>query len=54
MTADQEEHVTITKSKYESLLRDSSMLGFLEQYGVDNWQGYDEAKCDWREANPDA
>lgn len=38
-----EETVTISKSEYESLLKDSEWLTCLEVAGVDNWQGYDYA-----------
>ncbi len=37
------EMVTITKEKYEQLLRDRELLLCLEACGVDNWQGWDEA-----------
>ena len=36
--------VTITKAEYEQLKRDSEWLGCLEAAGVDNWDGYDEAR----------
>jgi len=35
--------VTITRSKYASLLRDREKLEALEGAGVDNWEGYDIA-----------
>lgn len=38
----QEFHV-IRKEAHESLIEDSNKLGFLEDYGVDNWQGYYDA-----------
>jgi len=38
-----EETVTISKSEYDRLVRDSIFLGCLEQCGVDNWDGYYEA-----------
>ena len=37
------ETVTITKSEYKQLLKDSNWLSALEQAGVDNWEGIDEA-----------
>ena len=37
------EEVTILKSDYERLLRDSLFLQYLQIEGVDNWQGYDDA-----------
>ena len=39
-----EETVTIKKSEYEELLKDSNWLACLEAAGVDNWQGYDDAR----------
>lgn len=38
------ETVTITKAEYERLLADSEWLSCLESAGVDNWEGYDEAR----------
>lgn len=35
--------VTITLEEYEQLLKDSEFLQALREYGVDNWDGYDEA-----------
>ena len=37
------ETVTITKNKYEQLLRDQYWLSCLEIAGVDNWQGVEIA-----------
>lgn len=34
-----EETVTIPKSEYEQLKKDSKWLGCLEDAGVDNWSG---------------
>jgi hypothetical protein len=39
-----EEMVTITKSEYDRLSRDSELLSCLEATGVDNWEGYGIAK----------
>lgn len=39
-----EETVTIKKSEYKQLLKDSNWLACLEAAGVDNWQGYDYAR----------
>lgn len=36
--------IQITLSEYESLVQDSKMLGALEECGVDNWEGYGEAR----------
>jgi hypothetical protein len=35
--------VTISAKEYATLLADSKKLGYLEAYGVDNWEGYGEA-----------
>lgn len=38
------ETVTITRRKYDRLMKDSDMLACLEAAGVDNWDGYQEAR----------
>lgn len=38
-----EKTVTITEAEYNQLLKDSEWLSCLEEAGVDNWEGYDEA-----------
>jgi hypothetical protein len=38
------EMVSITKAEYVSLLEDSNFLSCLQACGVDNWQGYDDAR----------
>lgn len=43
-----EETVTISKKEYDDLLADSKFLSLLEMFGVDNWEGYDEAKAEFR------
>jgi hypothetical protein len=43
------ETVTIPKKEYESLKEDSLWLTALEDAGVDNWSGYDDARALWRE-----
>jgi hypothetical protein len=48
-----EETVTIPKSEYESLKKDSEWLICLEAAGVDNWDGYDCA-VEMREADEEA
>jgi hypothetical protein len=35
--------VSISRSKYEELIRRSNKLEALEQAGVDNWDGYEDA-----------
>ena len=44
-----DETVTITKREYDRLLDDSLKLGCLEDMGVDNWCGYDDAQKLYRE-----
>lgn len=36
--------ITITKSEYRQLLKDSELLSRLEGAGVDNWNGWDDAR----------
>ena len=38
-----DEIVTITKTEYEKLKKDSETLRKLKIYGVDNWEGYCDA-----------
>ena len=40
---DKESTVVITKKEYDSLLEDRKILTALENAGVDNWEGYEEA-----------
>jgi hypothetical protein len=49
----EEETVTIKKSEYEQLIEDSNWLSCLEGCGVDNWQGYDDARDMYREEFPE-
>ena len=37
------ELVTITKEEFDELVSRSNFLTALENAGVDNWEGYDEA-----------
>jgi hypothetical protein len=42
--------VTITQEEYEKLLDESRTLYWLEYWGVDNWEGYDNAmRSYWKE-----
>jgi hypothetical protein len=45
------EMITIPKSEYEQLCRDSEWLSYLEAAGVDKWDGYGEAIQLRKEAN---
>lgn len=38
------ETVTISVDEYDKLIEDSYWLAALEAAGVDNWEGYDEAR----------
>jgi hypothetical protein len=38
-----EETITISMSEYNGLKRRSRELEALEEYGVDNWQGFEDA-----------
>ena len=49
-----EEMVTITKKEYDRLCEDSEWLGWLEAAGVDNWDGFDEARNMRDEAEAEA
>lgn len=40
-----EEMITITKAEYDRLREDSEWLSWLEGAGVDNWEGFDEARA---------
>ena len=40
---DENKTVTITLREYQELRRDSAMLEALNNAGVDNWSGYDDA-----------
>lgn len=44
-----EETITISKKEYEELYNDSLLLSFLEAHGVDNWEGWDDARREYRE-----
>lgn len=35
--------ITVPFEHYAKLVDDSDKLHFLEEFGVDNWEGYDEA-----------
>jgi len=39
----EKEMITILKSEYDQLQKDSQLLAALEAAGVDNWCGYGEA-----------
>jgi hypothetical protein len=40
--------VTIPKSEYDALIKASIKLSCLENQGVDNWSGYDDAMDAYR------
>lgn len=39
----EEASVTITRKEYDQLRKDSDWLACLEEAGVDNWEGFEEA-----------
>lgn len=41
--------ITITEREYKRLQNDSDKLAALEEMGVDNWSGYDDAMRIYRE-----
>lgn len=45
-----EDKTTIDRKRYEELLDSDLMLSILEEFGVDNWNGYDEARKEFRKA----
>ena len=47
------ETVTITQKEYNSLIKDRRWLYALENAGVDNWEGIDEAVIILREQTED-
>lgn len=47
-----EETITITRAEYDSLKEDQELLLFIQDAGVDNWEGYSyalENLAEWRE-----
>ena len=43
MSANDEQTITILKSEYLSLLKDSQLLDCLHEIGVTSWEGYGSA-----------
>lgn len=39
--------VIISENEYRDLLEANLLLNYLESYGVDNWNGYDEAHSEF-------
>ncbi len=37
------------KKRVDTLYREANKLDYLEAYGVDNWEGYEEAMASYRE-----
>lgn len=48
-----EEQVTISRKEHDVLLERDEWLSALEEAGVDNWQGYDDAR-EYMKASQDA
>lgn len=38
-----EQPITITRGEYDELVKRSTVLSYLENWGVDNWDGYELA-----------
>ena len=47
--ADTDDTVTISRQEYETLTKDAALLNALEACGVDNWNGYSDARRYLRE-----
>ena len=45
--------ITIPRAVYDGLMRDRNWLMCLEDAGVDNWVGYDEARQLYKELQND-
>lgn len=43
----------VGRNRYERLVEDQDKLNALEQWGVDNWQGYDDAMRELRAGDDD-
>ncbi len=41
--------ITISIEEYDSLVEDRDFLDCLEACGVDNWEGYEEARKMWQD-----
>lgn len=41
--------ISISRATYNQLIEDAQWLSCLEEAGVDNWQGFDEARAIYRE-----
>lgn len=44
-------HVVVGPKRYARLIEDQDKLNALEQWGVDNWSGYDDAMRELRSAD---
>lgn len=49
MAIDKEDMISIPMRKYNSLMEDEHRLQCLYDWGVDNWNGYEEAMIQYRE-----
>lgn len=47
MNDTKDDMIEISKKEYKDLKEDSSFLKFLKQYGVFNWDGYNNACDEW-------
>lgn len=43
------DNVTISRYEYQTLIKANCLLGALQLFGVDNWEGYDLAMRNYRQ-----
>ena len=51
MTKNPDGTYTLTKDEYDGMVDNENLLYALEAAGVDNWEGYDEARKIYNEQN---
>ena len=44
--------ILVSKKEYDDLVKDRIMLSCLQDVGVDNWTGYDDAMAEFRREYP--
>jgi hypothetical protein len=42
------QHKVIPQAEYDELMRDAHMFRCLQDFGVDNWDGYSDAVQEWK------
>ena len=48
-----DELAVISRKRFDELIKEEAILYALKDYGVDNWQGYDEAMDKLRKEEPE-